>query len=153
VRRVRIVNKTRGGLLGDRVGVADTMWRRVRGFLGRSRPSTGDGLLLSPCRAVHMYGVSYSLDVLFLDRHGEVIAVYPGLAPWKRTSWYRRAMYALELPAGTVDATSTAAGDFLAWLPSQAMDEASRGGFRLTRDAESPAASREGAATLEEGSS
>jgi hypothetical protein len=100
-----------------------------------------------------MYGVSYSLDVLFLDRHGEVIAVYPGLAPWKRTSWYRRAMYALELPAGTVDATSTAPGDFLAWLPSQAMDEASRRGLGVTQDVASPALSKESAATLEEGRS
>jgi uncharacterized membrane protein (UPF0127 family) len=126
MRCVRIVNKSRGSVLGDRVAVADTIWRRVRGFLGRPRPAHGEGLLLSPCRAIHMYGMPYALDVLFLDRHGEVIGSYEDLRPWRRTGYHRRAEYALELPAGTVRATGTSLNDFLAWLPSETLASGGR---------------------------
>lgn len=76
-------------------------------------------MLLSPCRAVHMIGLSYPLDVVFLDREGGVRAVYPNLAPNRLTRFHRDAEYALELPAGTIQATRTGVSDRIAWLPEQ----------------------------------
>ena len=117
--RIRIVNKTRDGVLGARVSVADRWWMRVRGFLGRPEPASGEGLLLSPCRAVHMIGMAYPLDILFLDRHGKVVAVYERLSPGRRTRYHLSAEYALELPAGTIAATGTRRDDMLAWTPAE----------------------------------
>lgn len=95
--------------------VADTWWSRLRGFLGRPQPEVGEGILLSPCRAVHMWGMSYPLDVIFLDDDGDILAVEEELRPWKRSPMVRKARYVLELPAGTVQATGTAVGDHCAW--------------------------------------
>jgi uncharacterized membrane protein (UPF0127 family) len=91
--------------------MADRWWRRLLGLLGREPLSQGEGLLLRPCRAVHMIGMSQSLDVAFLDASGRVVAVYPGLPPGSRTSWHGRARDALELPPGTLAATGTIEGD------------------------------------------
>ena len=116
MKSVQIVNRTRDSVLGTRVGLADSWWQRVRGFLRRPQPKHGEGLLLSPCRAVHMVGMAYSLDILFLDRHGQVVAQYPDLKPGRSTAWHARAKYALELPQGTIMASKTQQGDHVVWL-------------------------------------
>lgn len=108
-------NATRGGVLGAEVGVADRWWLRLRGLLGRPPLARGEGLLLDPCRAVHMLGMSYPLDVAFVDERLTVVALYHGLAPRGRTGWHA-ARYALELPAGTLRDTDTRPGDSLRWL-------------------------------------
>ncbi len=117
MKRVRVVNVARSTLLGSSIGVADSSWTRLRGMLGRPAPSEGEGLLLAPCRGVHMYGMRYPLDVVFLDEDGVVVASFPALAPGQRTPLVSRAAFALELPAGTVAATGTAVGDPLYWTP------------------------------------
>jgi uncharacterized membrane protein (UPF0127 family) len=116
MRRVRAANG-RGRLLGDRIGVADRWWLRLRGLLGRTGLSRGEGLLLDPCRAVHMLGMRFPLDVAFLDPSGGVVAVYHALAPGKRTSWHRAAATALELPAGTLQSSGTGVGDTIVCTP------------------------------------
>jgi uncharacterized membrane protein (UPF0127 family) len=112
---VGFTNLTRGRVLGTWVAVADRWWQRLRGLLGRSQLSTGSGLLLQPCRAVHMFGMRYAVDFAFLDRRGSVVAVYHRLAPGQRSRWHKGAAYALELPAGTLAKTGTREGDRLSW--------------------------------------
>jgi uncharacterized membrane protein (UPF0127 family) len=129
---IRVMNKTRDSVLGSRVRLADTWWPRLRGFLFRPRPKAGQGMLLSPCRGVHMLGVPFPLDVLFLDRHGSVVAVYPGLRPGKVTAWHLRAEYALEVPEGTIAATGTRENDMVVWLPTESNAD---GAFRDERKA------------------
>lgn len=111
MRYVQAVNRTRGRVLGTRVGVADRWWQRARGLLGAGALPSGAGLLLRPCRAVHTLGMGMPLDVAFLDRGGTVVAVYRGLRPWGGTRWHPRAEAALELPAGTLGGTGTLEGD------------------------------------------
>ena len=113
MRAVRVANRTRGILLGTSVAVADRWWLRLRGLLGRPPLARGEGLLLRPCKAVHMAGMAFPLDVGFLDADGRLIAMYQALPPRARTRWHRRARQALELPAGTFAATGTGIGDVL----------------------------------------
>jgi uncharacterized membrane protein (UPF0127 family) len=112
---VTVTNVSRGRILGTRVGVADGWWSRLRGLLGRPSPTEGEGLLLLPCRSVHMFGMRYPLDVGFLDRAGSVMAAYHTRPPGARSGWHRRAHAALELPAGTLRRTDTHEGDMLTW--------------------------------------
>ena len=115
-----VTNVSRGHTLGTRIGLADGWWSRLRGLLGRPAPAEGEGLLLLPCRSVHMFGMRYALDVAFLDRDGAVIAAYPALPPGARTRWHGRARAALELPPGTLGRTGTREGDTLAWRSTEA---------------------------------
>jgi uncharacterized membrane protein (UPF0127 family) len=117
MRVVCVVNAKRNRELGTRIGLADGWLTRLRGMLGRPQPGPGEGLLLTPCRSVHMYGMGYPLDVAFLDRDGAVVASYPSLAPGARTRWHRKAVHALELPAGALEDSGTAIGDVLIWSP------------------------------------
>ena len=111
MRLVEARNADRGTNLGARVELADRWWLRLRGLSGKRALAEGEGLLLDPCRAVHMFGMQFPIDVAFLTRDGLVVAVYPSLAPGARTQYHRAARSALELPAGTLEATGTVPGD------------------------------------------
>lgn len=115
---VRVVNESRHSVLGGSIRMADTLWARLRGFLFQRRPLTGEGLFLTPCKGVHMYGMRFPLDVLIIDRTGLVIAAHRQLAPGRRTPVYPTAQYALELPSGAITETRTEVGDRLSWKPA-----------------------------------
>lgn len=91
-----------GVLVGDRVELADRPWSRMKGLIGRAELGQGEGLLLSPCQSVHMYGLAFTVDVLFLDEAYRVVAVYEELEPGRRTNTHQEARYAVKLAAGTV---------------------------------------------------
>jgi hypothetical protein len=110
-----VVNTGRNQELGTRIRLADAWLSRLRGMLGRQAPAVGEGLLLTPCRSAHMYGMRFPLDIAFLDANRAVVAVYHSLPPGSRTGWHRNALHALELPAGTLMGSGTAVGDVLAW--------------------------------------
>jgi uncharacterized membrane protein (UPF0127 family) len=117
MRVLRVVNTRQGRELGSRIKLADGWLSRLRGMLARPAPLPGEGMLLSPCRSVHMFGMRFPLDVAFLDAEGGVLASYPALRPGARTPWHRRAAHALELPAGTLENSGTQVGDILVWTP------------------------------------
>ena len=104
-----------GAEVAGLVVLADGWWSRLRGLLGRSGLGPGEGLLLAPCRAVHMLGMRFAIDVAFLTREGRVVAVYPGLAPGRRTRRHPDAWAALELAEGTLHSHGVAVGSTLAW--------------------------------------
>lgn len=115
MRRIRVENGSQEAVLGDRVGLADRWWPRLRGLLARPPLEPGEGLLIVPSKGVHMYGMKYAIDVLMLDRERRVVAAFPGLEPGRRTPLHKRARYALELPAGTIEKSGTREGDVLNW--------------------------------------
>lgn len=110
---MRVVNRTRGTVLGVRVRTAHTFLSRLKGLLGTSGPAEGEGLWIVPCRSVHTFGMRYPIDVVFLDAGGVVVGVLAGLPPNRIGRFFRGARGALELRAGTLVATGTASGDRL----------------------------------------
>jgi uncharacterized membrane protein (UPF0127 family) len=118
MRSFTVTNLTRGRRLAAQVWLADRWWLRLRGLLGRAPLREGEGLMLMPCKAVHMLGMRYPIDVVFLDPKGGVVATYHRMEPGARSHWHQRAALALELAAGTLETTDTRAGDALQWDPS-----------------------------------
>jgi len=110
---VRVVNRTRGILLGDKVRTARTFLSRLVGLLGTAAIAEGEGLWIVPCRSVHTLGMRYPIDVAFLDARGIVIGVVEGLPPNRVGRVFRDARGALELRSGILAATGTSPGDRL----------------------------------------
>ena len=112
---MRIENRTRKTLLGFDVRLVPGWWGRLRGYIGHSEPSPGEGILLIPCDGVHTFWMKFDLDVVFLDHHGMVLEVIRSLRPWKWTRRVKGARSVLEMPAGMIDRSGTQVGDLLAW--------------------------------------
>lgn len=110
---MKAVNRTNGETLADRVLAATAFLDRMRGLLGRSALAHGEGLWIAPCSSIHTIGMSFSIDVLFIDEAGRVIGLYENLPPLRATRCFRMAVGVLELPAGTIRRTGTGHGDFV----------------------------------------
>jgi uncharacterized membrane protein (UPF0127 family) len=107
----KIINLTSGNVLADRARVADSFASRFVGLLFSPPLAPGQGLLIKPCSAIHMIGMKYAIDAVFLDRDWRVVGLADRLAPWRFSPVYRKSRTCLELPAGTITNTATKLGD------------------------------------------
>jgi hypothetical protein len=74
-------------------------WRaRLLGLACLDLGRAGPGLLIPRCSSVHTFGMRFPLDLCFLDRGGEVLAIRRAVPP-RRVVSRRGADAVLELPA------------------------------------------------------
>ncbi len=107
MRQLRLINQTQGKVLCSRCAVADNLLTRVRGLLGRSSLDEDEGLLIVPCPSIHMFGMRFSLDIVFLSRENIVVDWVENIAPGK--------LYVARTPP-----IDDAGGDAKAWKRSYA---------------------------------
>jgi len=110
---LRVVNSTRGTVVGESIRVAESGLTRIVGLLGESDLPPGDGLLIVPSQGVHTLGMLFAIDVVVLDGQWNVIAIRRRLRPFRMTRVFWKAAAILELRSGIVDSTSTSVGDSL----------------------------------------
>lgn len=106
----RIENADTGAVLAERAEVADNVWTRFVGLMGRDDLPAGAGLLIEPCNSVHMFFMRIPLDIVHLDRQGVILRAVPNLGPWAVGPIVRGGRSVLELPVGTLAATGTKEG-------------------------------------------
>lgn len=111
---LRIENLTRGTALAVRAGLAATFWTRLVGLLGRAGLAEGEGLFIRACTMIHMFGMRFAIDVVFVDADLVVVGLEERIAPGRMSRHYPKAAGVIELPVGIIAATGTALGDQLA---------------------------------------
>ena len=110
--KIVVRNQTRNTVLADSAEVADTSEKRRTGLLKHDRLDPGQGLWIVPCESVHSFFMKFAIDLVYLDRAKKVKKVRHNMVPW-RMSACLTAHSILELPAGVLKSTGTAAGDQL----------------------------------------
>lgn len=106
----RACEAMRRTVLAERLRLAHTRWTRLKGLLGTRSLEPGEGLWLKPCNQVHMIGMRYALDAVFLDDQHRVVRTIAGLAPGRISPRVGGASSVLELPAGTLARTGLVEG-------------------------------------------
>jgi uncharacterized membrane protein (UPF0127 family) len=106
------VRTASGTVVCERCEVPRGSFGRMRGLLGRDGLDPGGGMLIDSAPSVHMFFMRFPIDVVFLDRDWKVVGIRHSLRPWRVAS-ARRAVAALELPAGTAAEIGLAEGDVL----------------------------------------
>jgi uncharacterized membrane protein (UPF0127 family) len=81
----------------------------MRGLLGRKSLAPEEGILLRPAGSVHTAFMRFPIDVVFVDREGEVLRIAEAVPPW-RTASARGAKAVVELAAGAAAAAGLAPG-------------------------------------------
>jgi len=112
VPKLRVKNQTRGAVLAERADIADTSPKRRTGLLKHTGLAPGEGLWIVPTEGVHTFGMKFAIDVVFLNKQRKILKIRPNMGK-ARMSLSLRAHSVLELPAGTLEATGTQAGDQL----------------------------------------
>jgi uncharacterized protein len=101
-----------GSIICKRCVVADRMWSRMKGLLGRRGLDEGEGLLIRPAPSIHTFFMRFPIDTVFLSKEGEVLKVAGDVRPWRMRSC-RRAHSVLELGAGEAKRRGIAVGQRL----------------------------------------
>lgn len=114
--RLKLDNITRQSVLAQSMEVADHAAARNKGLLGRTGLAAGEGMWIVPCSSVHTFGMKFTIDLVYLGRDKMVKKARSNVAPW-RVSACLFAHSVIELPAGTIHATETQAGDRLEFSP------------------------------------
>jgi uncharacterized membrane protein (UPF0127 family) len=110
---MRITNSTKNTILAKKAVIADTLFTRAKGLLGRSALEEGSALILKPCNSVHTFFMRFAIDVLFVDNKNRVIKTLSNLKPFRFSPLYYNAALVIELPTGTIQESATSTGDIL----------------------------------------
>jgi uncharacterized protein len=109
-----------GNVVCEHCLLAETALARLRGLLGRSGLSSGEGMLLRPASSIHTAFMRFAIDAVFLGRPEAdgtrpVVSVHERLPAWRGlVPLVRGAKGVLELPVGTIESSGTAVGDRIA---------------------------------------
>ena len=109
-----VTNITRQTRIGNKVLVAKSFLDRMKGLIGAPPLQAGEGFLLPGCMGIHMFGMGYPLDVIYLDRNSIAIAVLENIKPNSFGPVKFTSCAVLELPVGTIRKSKTQLGDQIA---------------------------------------
>ena len=105
MKTTRITRATDNAVICARCQIANNILTRVRGLLGRDGLAEDEGLLIVPCPSIHMFGMKFSLDVVFISKENVVVDLVENIAPGKHyvaKKTHGKAHSALELSVGTI---------------------------------------------------
>jgi uncharacterized membrane protein (UPF0127 family) len=109
-------NESKSSVLFQEGLLATTFWQRLRGLLGRPPLQEGEGLVLKGDRSIHTFFMGFPIDVVYLDREGQVVHLTENMVPQRIGPFVGAVAYILELPAGTIARTATAVGDRVSFV-------------------------------------
>jgi uncharacterized membrane protein (UPF0127 family) len=119
---VTIVNHTReNSIVCARAEVADTIFKRLRGLLGRATLAPGDGMLFRGESSIHSAFMRFRFDAVFMDRELRVVGLAEQIPPWRARS-ARGARNILEIAAGEIARSGVELGDQLAEVEERDVD-------------------------------
>jgi uncharacterized membrane protein (UPF0127 family) len=115
---MKIYNKTRSIFLMQQGKVANTVWSRFVGLMGKKSLAPAEGLVIIPNNSVHMFFMRFPLDIIFVDKAHQIVHISHNLKPWRISKIVGKAHYVIELPAYTARQTATEIGDLIEWQDS-----------------------------------
>lgn len=107
-----LINEANKAVVVENLLLAESVVGRMQGLLGRSSLPRDTGLLLRPCRSIHMWFMRFLIDAAFLDGNLRVLKIVRNLRPWQVVIAPKGTRSVLETATGVLDNVQT--GDLLA---------------------------------------
>lgn len=124
---VKLCRRATGDVLVANLELATTFSQRFWGLQFRSSLAADTGLLITPCNSIHTCWMRFTIDAIFLNTKGEVLAI-KRVAPWRATLPTRGAACVVEVLPESVNVEI---GEALCLVPS--LVERDRAKRRLSR--------------------
>ncbi len=110
---MKVIQKTRQTIFAENAIIAKIPLKRMIGLLSRSSFEPGEALIIKPCNSIHTFFMRFPIDVLFVDANNRITKTISGMRPFRISGIYLNALFTIELPAGTLERTSTQTGDYI----------------------------------------
>ena len=80
---MQVINLKKKTGVGRKVRKGDNFVTRLVGLLKRTHLGPEEALWLMPSKGIHTIGMKFPIDVLFLNKNHQVLALIPGMAPYR----------------------------------------------------------------------
>lgn len=110
---MKIYNSTQNSIISEDVNVADNFISRSVGLLSKKSLKEGESLIIKPCCSIHTFFMKFAIDILFVGKNGQIIAMYENVKPWGVLPIHFSSSYVIELPTGWIKNKSIQKGDCL----------------------------------------
>lgn len=97
-----LINQADGSIVVKQLILAESVVDRMQGLLGRKQLPADTGMLIRPCRSIHMWFMRFPIDVAFLDADLHVLRIIRNLQPWQLAWGPRKTHSVLETAAGVL---------------------------------------------------
>lgn len=111
-----IFNKTKGKVLVQNAGVADTFLKRLLGLIPKETLKPEEGLIFYHAPSIHMFFMKFPIDVLFLNKNMKIVKICRRLMPWKLANCFGSSV-TIELASGITSQIPSDEGDILEFIP------------------------------------
>lgn len=109
----RVLNATRSKLIANQSEIAQTIFSRSKGLLGRKCLNKGEALIIKSCNSIHTFFMQFAIDVIFVDKNDRVVRAIENIKPFRLSPIILKSSYVIELSVGAIRSSSTQAGDQL----------------------------------------
>ena len=110
---MKIYNSTQNNLIAEDVKIAENFFTRSVGLLSRKSLSQDEGLVIRPCCSIHTLFMKFPIDVLFINRKNEIIALYENVKPYRILPIHPTSYYVVELCAGQIAVKNICLSDII----------------------------------------
>ena len=113
---MKIQNKTQKMILSEDATLCPTLWQKARGLMFCRQRDLVFVEKKERRILLHMWFVFYPIDIVYCDTSLRVVEMKKKFMPWSFYCPREKAMYVLELKAGTIEKTKTTVNDVLAFV-------------------------------------
>lgn len=112
-----LINKTKKRIIVEKTALCRTVFKRAAGLMLSKKENKALIFIFSKEKIVplHMLFVFYPIDVIFADKNKKVAEIKENFKPFTFYSPKNKAMYVVELPAGTIKKSRTEVKDVLSF--------------------------------------
>lgn len=110
---MKVYNSSKNNLIADDVKAAQNFFTRSFGLLLRKSLSDNEGLIIKPCCSIHTFFMKFPIDVLFINKNNEIIALYENVKPYRILPIHLNSYYVIELSSGSVSEKNVEKGDLI----------------------------------------
>ena len=104
-------NVTKNRLVVETVQVADNVFSRFLGLMGKPGIPRNEGLWIVPCSDIHSCFMRFEFDALFINKEGKVLHTVERMKAWRLSKFVRGGWGVLELDGGVIADSGTEIGD------------------------------------------
>ena len=108
-----VINGTKRTWIVSKVNKAHNFLNRIIGWIGRPKIDPEAALWVRPCWGIHTFGMSFPVDVVFLEKNHRVVAIIQELPVNRISPFVFRADSVLVLPAHSIKKSRTTIGDLI----------------------------------------
>lgn len=109
----KAIIKKDGAVIVRNADIATGFWERFRGLMFAQSIPDSYGLLIRPCRQIHMMNMKFPLDIIYLSDDGTVVSIDEDMHPWQIGRTVKESACVVEVNSGTCARCGISVGDRL----------------------------------------